>query len=73
MKYKVGDRVLLAGIEATVRLVNAKGNAYVATDTDQDTYNSKKVYAGQVFSVLDRRGKDNLGNKAKFIHQGKEC
>ncbi len=67
MKYNVGDKLLLAGIECQVALVNVYGQAYLTPAHDGDDYNNQKTYIGLVFAVINERGKDKLGNKAQSI------
>jgi hypothetical protein len=67
MKYNVGDRLLLAGIECRVSLVSAYGSAYLKPEEDGDIYDGEKVLAGLVFAVVDVTGKDKFGNKIKNL------
>jgi hypothetical protein len=67
MRYKVGDKFVLQGVEGTVRLVNAKGCAYLASDTSGDVYNNERILSNVVFAILDSSGVDKHGKKAKAV------
>lgn len=67
MRYCIGDKFVLQGIESTVRFINSSGHAYIVPDNDGEVYNNEYTAKGLVFAILDAKGKDKLGNKALTI------
>lgn len=66
MKFKIGDKILLAGIYAEVRYVNA-GKAWVSPIEATDSFNGKEgLSVGVTFEILDSMGIDSQGNRAKL-------
>lgn len=74
MKYHVGDRFLLSGIECKVAIIDVHGNAHLVPEADSEgpEYNNEKLYIGCVFAVVNPRGRDKLGNKVVTINNT-EC
>lgn len=64
MRYAIGDRFVLDGVECEVGFINGKGYAYVLPLHDGDFYGSYKTLKGLVFAILDQKGKDKFGHKA---------
>jgi hypothetical protein len=62
MKYTVGQKFMLCGIECSVALVNSKGWAYLAPETEGEEYNNGKTLIGVVFAIANEDGVDRLGN-----------
>ena len=69
MKYYVGDKFLLDGVECKVAFVNSYGQAYLAPENDGDFYGSYKTLKGLVFAVVDPKGKDKFGNKLVTVNK----
>jgi hypothetical protein len=65
-KYRVGQKVSVAGIKGEIRLIDRDGYAYVVPEKEYIRYNNFITLKGLVFTKLDPKGKDILGNKAKI-------
>jgi hypothetical protein len=72
MRYNVGDKLLLCGIECKVHLVSPYGYAYLAPEVEGEEYNNSKTIIGLVFAIVDEKGKDKLGNKVVSVNNT-EC
>ena len=68
MKYHIGDKFLIADIEAKVAFVSSSGKAYLVPEQDGLEYETQKTLIGVVFTVLDIKGVDKLGNRAIVIN-----
>lgn len=73
MKYNRGDKFVLKGIECKVAFVNAEGHAYLSPVYDAEEYNGQKTYIGCVFTIIDIKGKDKLGNRAYALPINDSC
>lgn len=64
-KYVIGQKVKVAGIKGEIRFIDRRGYAYVVPEEEYIQYNNFITLQGLVFTTLDLKGKDILGNKAK--------
>ena len=55
----------VAGIKGQVALIGGDGSAYLVPLEFDIMYNNFPTMQGLVFAVVDTKGKDKLGNKAK--------
>lgn len=66
MLYSLKDQFLVRGISCEIVYIN-QGNAYVAPLED-DNFESKKIYRGCVFEIINSSGVDKQGFKAVSIN-----
>lgn len=68
MRYHLGDKFIVQGVEGEVAFINSAGYAYISPSTDGDFYDNKKTYIGLVFAVLDVKGRDRFGERALTVN-----
>lgn len=71
MKYQIGDRFLLGDIECVVSFVDRNDFGYLTTEYDGEDYNNRKTLIGLVFTKINPKGYDELGNKVVAVNKAK--
>lgn len=74
MKYSIGDRLVVDGVEAEIAYVN-QGRAWLvpAISTDfEDTFKGKELVVGLVFAILEKNGTLADGTRAYSV-VGSQC
>lgn len=58
MLYQLADTFILNDIECKVSFIDTRGYAYLTPVYDCTNNNGDKLFAGLVFAVADRKGRD---------------
>jgi len=66
MIFRLFDKFLVKGILCEVRLIN-QGKAFVAPLEDTPADNGRSHLACCIFEILDEKGRDRTGVKAKVV------
>ena len=63
MKYEVGDKFTIMGVDGVVAHVN-RGFAWLVPANEGDVFNGQRTMVGVAFAKIDGKGKDVNGVKA---------
>lgn len=66
MKYSLGDKFIVNGVEGTVAYIN-DGKAWLVPcilEDNEDSFDGKPLLKGVVFTKIDSVGLSNKGDKA---------